>query len=407
MKRVSSIALLLLFCLLIPSFWQPQVYSGRFGQSQFGQGELFGLLGIAAYVVVALAGLYVAWRYFVPYFLENVSEKQALYLFIATMLVLTATVLIVYPIADNGGATGGSDGDDASDIAALALLRGDYPYYEYTYQDNPIARLPGAIFLAIPFVLLGASAYQNLFWTAAFFFVAANFLKSRKLALLLIWMMYLFSLEEMQQLVTGSGRPSNAFYVLSTSLGLLWILQKDEAPQWQKIGLALLFGVCLSSRSTYVVVVPLMFGFLIPRIGWQKAVGYLAISGVSLIAVTSPFLLYDPAAFMETVSTQTRKIAGFDDIVPNAVVWIAVANILMALLLAVLPSRRTEVGFLRNCAIALAIPIVAMAALDTYAYGYPSFRFAAYGVLYAPFGMLVLWAMLFADQLPHLRLASE
>jgi hypothetical protein len=47
--------------------------------------------------------------------------------------------------------------------------------------------LPGALLLAVPFVLLGNSAHQNLFWLFAFLFSLNSYLKDRRLALLLLW----------------------------------------------------------------------------------------------------------------------------------------------------------------------------------------------------------------------------
>ena len=66
------------------------------------------------------------------------------------------------------GCGGGSDSDDALNLATRALLHGEYPYRIRTYLGSPATYLPGSLLLAVPFVLLGNAAYQDLFWLAAF-----------------------------------------------------------------------------------------------------------------------------------------------------------------------------------------------------------------------------------------------
>ena len=78
----------------------------------------------------------------------------------------------------------GSDADDALNLAVNELLHGRYPFYARTYLDNPVANLPGTIFLAVPFALLGNSAYQNFFWLMVFFIAVSLSVRSWRLGLM-------------------------------------------------------------------------------------------------------------------------------------------------------------------------------------------------------------------------------
>ena len=82
-----------------------------------------------------------------------------------SLVLLAVAFGVIYPIA-NRGVSGGSDRDEALNIAAAALWRGENPYYQRTYLGNVVSPLPGAILLAEPFVAIGNSAYGNLFWLA-------------------------------------------------------------------------------------------------------------------------------------------------------------------------------------------------------------------------------------------------
>jgi hypothetical protein len=58
------------------------------------------------------------------------------------------------------------DRDEALDLAVCELLSGRPPYRVVTQLGNPVSPLPGSLVLALPFVLLGSSAYQNWGWGA-------------------------------------------------------------------------------------------------------------------------------------------------------------------------------------------------------------------------------------------------
>src|SRR5689334_12248535 len=101
--------------------------------------------------------------------LARLSVRAADYCALLTLLLLLAVVLFIYPIANVHASMRGSDRDDALLDATAALLRGEYPYSRPTYLGNPITPLPGALLLAIPFVVIGNVALANFFWCGALF----------------------------------------------------------------------------------------------------------------------------------------------------------------------------------------------------------------------------------------------
>jgi hypothetical protein len=80
------------------------------------------------------------------------------------VLVVLAVTLFIYPKANIHTPMRGSDRDDALLDATSALLRGEFPYSRPTYLGNPITPLPGALLLAVPFVLAGNAALANALW---------------------------------------------------------------------------------------------------------------------------------------------------------------------------------------------------------------------------------------------------
>jgi len=203
---------------------------------------------------------------------------------------------------------GGSDRDDALDLAARELMHGRYIYYPKTYHGNRISPLPGAVFLSVPFVLIGKSAYQNLFWLLILFLTIRFYMKDGRLALLVFWSIFALSPVALQQLVTGGDLLANVIYVLAFTLLLISVTRSPDANIWVKIMSAILLGIGLSSRANFLLVLPLVFSLLGQNIGWREAAKYSAIVVVTFAAVTLPFYLYDPEGFTP-LATQSWKVA--------------------------------------------------------------------------------------------------
>src|SRR5260370_6837948 len=241
----------LAFCLAVPSCGVIQKY--------------FGNVGLLMYLVAATAILWLTYRYLADPFLLRLSERESVYLLLLTFLALIALFAIVYPKANVHIAGRGSDADDGLNLAVKELLNGRYPYSVRTYLDNPISPLPGAILLAIPFVLVGSSAYQNLFWLGVFCFVLFRMMQSWRATLILFWTILIVSPVVMNHVVTGGDYPTNTIYFLVFILLSLTSRPRADSLSWKKLLAVLLLGIGLSSPANFLLFVAPLFSGLTLR----------------------------------------------------------------------------------------------------------------------------------------------
>lgn len=220
--------------------------------------KYLGLAGLAFYLVAASILLFLAFFLFFPWLCQHLPEGWIRWLSIATLGIVLGLVLVVYPLADSGQLGGGSDSDDALRIAATSLLSGKYPYAQVTYLGNPISPLPGALLLASPFVVLGNVALQNVFWLAAFLVVSAKVLRDRRQALMMLWTVLVLSPVVSQQLAAGTDYLANTIYVLVFSLLTIRAADSSQRSIWHKVVTAILFGISLSSRANFLLLLPLV-----------------------------------------------------------------------------------------------------------------------------------------------------
>src|SRR5208337_1689916 len=226
-------------CLVIPSLLQVQRYCGNAG----------GMRNLLA----APSILWIGYKHVFLRLLPKINERDAFWLAVGTLIAVLVVFVCLYPVAKAGIVGRGSDADNALNIATRALLKGRYPYYQSTYLGNPISPLPGSLLLAVPFVLLGNSAYQNLFWIAAFFVMAREWLASGRLALLLLWTILALSPVVWWELVTGGDILSNSIYVLVLLLVLVRSIPNPNLTALSKTPLAMLFGIGISSRANFAL----------------------------------------------------------------------------------------------------------------------------------------------------------
>ncbi|MCA1701797.1 MAG: hypothetical protein LC808_00410, partial [Actinobacteria bacterium] len=138
--------------------------------------ESGGAAGVLIYgLVVGLSG-YLLLRTSI---LERFSDRVLLACAGLFLVAVTAIFVLGYPEANVHVLGAGSDRDDGLNQSAREILRLSYPYTERTYLGNEITSLPGAILVSTPFVVLGSSAYQNLFWLFVFVVVIWTFFDPR------------------------------------------------------------------------------------------------------------------------------------------------------------------------------------------------------------------------------------
>lgn len=346
--------------------------------------KYFGYAGLIVYISVLFLTGFLGYRFVITKFLSLVTEKQAFWLMWLTLLGLLVAFIIVYPVANSGLMGGGSDRDEALNIAATELVHLRYPYYNKTYLGGPISPLPGAIVLSIPFVLIGNSAYQNFFWLMAFFQFIKIYLKDGRLALILIWSILVLSPEVLREFLTGGDGLANSIYILIFILMLIRVIL--EPKNYLKIMSAVLLGIGLSSRPHLILLLPLVFSILIQKKGLKIATKYMLLICTALVAVTLPFYLYAPQAFSPL--HQTTKLSQFNSILPFSEIIIPLIGGIIACCLAF--QRMDEKGILlmKNCAIIQAFIILSPVVLSSIRSGSLSFNFTGYGIYFLLFGTL-------------------
>lgn len=354
---------------------------------------------VVAYLIVAFGLFLMGREYILPKVLPKLGKKLVIGVAVSILAVTSVVFSVVYPIANDPQTFGGgSDNDDALDITARELMKGNYPYYVRTYLDNPPVSMPGAVFLALPFVALGHAAYQNLFWLAVLFIVAWAYLRDSRSALGMVLIMLALSPMVWHQVVTGGDRLSNGIYVFVAMLWLMKTVGQQDAPIPMKIASALFLGIALSSRANYFFILPIVFSALVQTSGWRQAATYSAIAVGALAAVTLPFYLYDPAGFAPLHAS--GKLDGFASAWDLSPVFITVATGLIALLFTcfllfrILKVDSLYMAPLGSSALVQAFPILCLVILD-YIGGSPDFLlWAGYGLSFTFFGCLPCWAAL-------------
>jgi hypothetical protein len=206
-----------------------------------------------------------------------------------------ALFLILFPIATSGLLGRGSDRLDGLNVMLRAVLQGRPPYDQFTFMGNPPTQLPGSLLMALPFFILGATAYQNLAWLAIFIWLSPAMIGGRRAAGVYLLIFLLACPGALQDFVTGGDYLINAIYV-AVSVHLV-LEVKPAGPQVHRLLAYLFFAVCLSSRPIYVVEVPIVAAFTWQTRGAAGFLEFVVTVGATLLAINLPVFLTDPARF--------------------------------------------------------------------------------------------------------------
>jgi hypothetical protein len=309
-----------------------------------------GAAAVGGYGVTLLVATVLIWR-LAPGLLQRFSDKGATIVTASLLLVMGLILLVGYPVANSGVLGRGSDRDEALVLATTNLLAGRYPYHGLTYLGNPITPLPGALFLATPFVAAGVVAAQNVAWLAIFLVVVRAFFLDARTTLAMLVSMLVLSPVLWQEWLTGGDFLANSLYVLVACV-LLRVAVERSAP-WLQCGSALFLGVALSGRLHFLFLLPILYGS-IAHCGYRRAMMVLAPALVSFSMLTLPFWLYDPSSFSPLHTL--NKVGIFEVIVPFSRFIFPVVTLLVAL--ALTPSSGNSLDrLLRNSALVLAMPV--------------------------------------------------
>src|SRR2546428_7165160 len=84
--------------------------------------QYLGTAGVIAYLLALAVLVPAALRYALAFFLARTSERSALWLALLTLVALIVSFAILYPLANSGRLGGGSDREDAANIATRHRL---------------------------------------------------------------------------------------------------------------------------------------------------------------------------------------------------------------------------------------------------------------------------------------------
>ena len=199
-------------------------------------------------------------------------------------------------------------------------------------------------------------------------------------ALSLAWLILATSPEIMHEIVTGTGYLSNT---ISVVLGLWWLLRtrhRDVA--------AIAWGVTLTSRANFILLLPLAFAGLRRQADLATAARAIALAALTIVCLTLPFYLYDPRNF--TPLEGAGRLLVFDQLRSHLGIALIVAAGALAVALSCTPIDAATV--FGNCALVQAFPVVAGVLLTTIRDGRVNLTYARYGTFFAWFAFMA-WAL--------------
>jgi len=308
---------------------------------------------------------------------------------------LAIVFLIGYPLVNTHAASsvspaaamsGGSDRDESLRLGVSELLAGRYPYYQMTPLRNFVTQLPGSLFLAVPFAILGDPVWQNLFWFAGFFALTAYVLGRNRVALFLIVLTVFGCPAVLQDFVTGGDLDVNAITLLVGMVLIVTFASDQSIAPWKKFAVAAFTGLALSSRLNYVLLLAPLFAAVARRASLTDAVATMIVIGVSFGAVTLPFYIHDPSGFAPLYLH--NKFAQFDGEVHHGRILFPVLSLLFSTMVAMYPGNRAVAGWLIQSGVVLTLPVIFLVALATTRAGALNFVFADYALPAAFFGSL-------------------
>jgi hypothetical protein len=349
-----------------------------------------GLGGVAAYVaaVIGLVFLTAAMaRRFAPFLQRHFKS-------LATLAIagLAVSFVILHPLEDNKGRGKSSDRDEGLEMAVTRMAHGETPYYPSNKTAGPLSLLPGSIFLASPFVALGNSGYQNVFWLALFLFAAAAFLKDKVTALWLLAVQLAVSEAALYEFISGGDIIANGIFVALLFLYALRTWENAESPVWQRLLACVLLGIGLASRANFLLLTPLFGAALWRSIGLKGALSASSLAVLTTAAISLPFYLNDPAGFSPLGSRD--KLGFADHVVPwagSAIIGLTILlSCLGALWLLLQRTRDTKILFFRCCTLVTVAPMLCVVLLSTWISGYLDFGITQerFGLMYTYFAML-------------------
>ncbi len=348
-----------------------------------------GLAGVSGYVAFVAGTLFLIRKFGTR--LAPLLRRYFGVLSVAAFAGLALCFAIVYPIENSRGLGKSSDRDDGLNLAVARMADGQSPYYPSDKFAGPLSVLPGGIVLAAPFVALGTSGYQNLFWLAVFLMAACWMFRDRAMAFVMLTVPLALSPAALYEYISGGDMLTNGIYVAVGFLLALSVCSNPKASGGLGWMCCVLLGVCLASRWNFLLLLPLFGAVLWRTVGWSMALVAVAVVGLVAVATIVPFYLHDPAGFTPLLSRY--KLA----IVDHAMPWASKAMFGVTALLgmfgawALLRSSTVDLhrSFFRWCTLVTLCPMVCAVVLSSWVRGHLDFGFMSErcGLMFVAFAL--------------------
>jgi hypothetical protein len=368
--------LLLALLLVFPSTGFVQKYTGT--------------TGVAAYAVIATGLIFLTLL--ASEAIAPCLNRHFRFLTGVAIAGLACGYVVLHPFEDDRGPGKSSDRDEGIEMAVHRLAGGMSPYYPSNRTAGPLSVLPGSMILAAPFVALGDSGYQNIFWLGALLCVAARRFKDGPRALWILVVPLALSPAAKYEFISGGDLLANGIFV---ALFLLFFLDSwscPSTPEWKRWLACVALGVGIASRANFLLLMPLVGAAVWRVCGFKQAVAAATVVTLTASAITLPFYFHDPAGFTPLLTKQ--KLAFLDHSIPWAGRMIMGATILAALCgaLALLRGRSGDIftAFFGWCTLVTITPMLMAVLIASVIAGAPDFGFMRdrFGLMYVFFAIL-------------------
>jgi len=196
--------------------------------------------------------------------------------------------------------------------AGRAFLQGYYPYQTY-YVPHPLPLTfwPGlwvpflpAIFFIFDLRWIGLTAWAIISIILIFYSIRVSKFQSSSFILLISAINILFLQFSFELIAFHAYGHTFVLWLLLLLLGIASIEKK-----W--IISAILLGLCLSSRQTAVIFIPILFSLWYHQTGWKKAIFNTILSGLIFFIFSFPFLLVAPEEFFLTPIQHYKELGEY------------------------------------------------------------------------------------------------
>ena len=277
-------------------------------------GQVYKYLGIPGFIAFASitgACIFLIDKKWVT--LSILLSKKNVSLVLTALIVAFLLVIftLIYPDANAGMYGGGSDADDALKIGAKAVLNLDNPYHHQTYLGLPITPGLGALFLSIPFYLMGNVSYQNFFWLFLLIFFIHKYYRDANAVFLFLVIVYILNPLSLVQIATGVDHLTNGIYVFLFLLFFVSLFEKQKKNSLLFLS-AVLLGIGITSRMNFVFIFPVLFAHIYYINGWKSALKWTSVPICTLLILSLPLYFHAPASFTPIKNAANRIGQGTD-----------------------------------------------------------------------------------------------